>query len=322
MISHYKEQDADGVIELWNQRAVKIGYKEMNAVSFRNIITGNAYFSQDCTFVMRAEDQIVGFACGAIGDSLPLGETSGYITTVILSEAYDQAENYIRLLELLEQAFIKAGKTQSEILFFNPMRLSWYIKNTDHHEHNNAPGVFKSSKLYKELLNYGYLERTTECAMYLDLEKFKISDKALGKQLEAQKKNYEVVLFDQEKHQGLREMLQSLENPLWEEEIQKCTQEGIPVLIAAHNNKIVGFAGPIIREENGRGYFTGIGVVKEHEGHGLGTVLFFKLCEEEGKNGADYMSLFTGSENPALRLYEQAGFETVEEFAVMRKLLD
>lgn len=322
MISHYTDEDQDQVIELWNKVATQIGYKEMNKISFANIITENRYFSKECTFVLRVENEIVGFACGSIGDSLPLGKTSGYITCVLLEEPYDTTENYIKLLGLLEEAFAKAGKTQSEILFFNPMRLPWYIKNTDHHEHNNAPGVFKTSRLYKELINYGYLERATQCAMYLELKKFKITDKALEKELKAQKENYTVGLFDKEKHHGAEEMLKSLGNPLWEEEIGKCIREDVPVLIAAYSNKIVGFAGPIIKEESGRGYFTGIGVVKEHEGHGLGTVLFFKLCDKETKNGAEYMSLFTGSDNPALKLYEQAGFETVEEFAIMRKLLD
>jgi Acetyltransferase (GNAT) family. len=93
------------------------------------------------------------------------------------------------------------------------------------------------------------------------------------------------------------------------------------VLVAAREGRVVGFAGPMIRQKNGRGYFTGIGVVKEHEGHGLGTILFYKLCKEEKAVGAGYMSLYTGADNPAGKIYRQAGFVTVQEFAVMRKML-
>ncbi|WP_332310194.1 GNAT family N-acetyltransferase [Paenibacillus sp. P22] len=63
------------------------------------------------------------------------------------------------------------------------------------------------------------------------------------------------------------------------------------------------------------------GVEPSHEGHGLGTILFFRLCEAFRSAGAEYMSLYTGSGNPALRIYEKAGFRTVKEFAVMRKEL-
>lgn len=83
--------------------------------------------------------------------------------------------------------------------------------------------------------------------------------------------------------------------------------------------RVVGFAGPVIREESGRGYFAGIGVHPEHEGHGLGSLLFYGLCEAFKEIGTDYMTLFTGSENPALRIYDKAGFRTVKRFAVMRK---
>lgn len=62
-----------------------------------------------------------------------------------------------------------------------------------------------------------------------------------------------------------------------------------------------------------------IGVHPEHEGHGLGTILFFKLCEAFKAIGTDYMSLYTGSTNPAIRIYEKAGFRTVKRFSIMRR---
>ncbi|MGF7141605.1 GNAT superfamily N-acetyltransferase [Anaerotaenia torta] len=321
MISTFKVQDQEGVIALWNTAAVKIGYKEMDSASFREIFAGNPYFNENHTFVMHEDNRVVGFACGCTGDGLPLGKTSGYLTCVLLEEAYETAENYKALLDALEKSFADAGKIQSEVLFFNPMMLPWYIKGTDHHEHNNAPGVFKNSRLHHELHKTGYQERATECAMYLKLEGFTIPEAILEKEARAAAEGYEVALFDQSRHYGVEEMLQKLENPLWEKEISQCTRTDVPVLVAAHNNRVVGFAGPMIRQKSGRGYFTGIGVVKEHEGHSLGTVLFFKLCEEERRVGAEYMSLYTGIDNPAGNIYHKAGFETVQEFAVMRKML-
>lgn len=321
MISRYQLTDMEEVISLWNLAAVKVGYKEMDSASFTTIIAKNKYFSAEYAYVMREENEVVGFACGCVGDDLPLGNTSGYLTCILLKEQYETSENYRLLMNKLEEAFIDAGKIQSEILFFNPMMLPWYIKGTDHHEHNNAPGIFKSSRLYQELLQYDYEERATECAMYLNLSEFTIPQKILNKEETANANGYEVVLFDKKRHHDLETMLKKLDNPLWEKEIQEAAEEDKPFLVAAYDGRTVGFAGPIHRQESGRGYFTGIGVNKEHEGHGLGTILFYKLCKEERKVGADYMSLYTGASNPAAKIYLQAGFETVEEFAVMRKML-
>ena len=56
-------------------------------------------------------------------------------------------------------------------------------------------------------------------------------------------------------------------------------------------------------------------------GHGLGTLLFNRLCLAERACGAQYMSLFTGVNNPAQRIYQAAGFTPRRYFAVMIKEL-
>ena len=233
MINNYREEDKDKVIELWNRAAVKIGYKEMDSKRFSDIFTKNPYFDPKLTFVMKEEAAVTGFACGCVGNDLPLGDTSGYVTCIILDEQYETEENYRKLMDCIEEAFIKAGKLQSEILFFNPMMLPWYIKGTDHHEHNNAPGVFKNSRLFRELLNYGYTQRTTECAMYLKLDHFMIPQKVQEKERKAELEGFEVSLFDKNRHRELDTMLPKLDNPLWEKEINQAAKEGKPFLAAA-----------------------------------------------------------------------------------------
>jgi len=213
----------------------------------------------------------------------------------------------------------KTGKKQAEVLFFNPMMLSWYIPNTPNHEHNNAPGAPANSYFHLSLLENGYRERARECAMYLDLGHFVMPVDLGKKEKAAEEKGYEVTLFDKSRHSGVSEMLRGFDNQLWQREIADCTENGIPVVIAAQCGKAVGFAGPVIHQENGRGYFTGIGVHPEHEGHGLGSILFFKLCEAFKNIKTDYMSLYTGIGNPTIKIYTRAGFVPVREFVVMRK---
>lgn len=319
MIELWHSEDQQAVIDLWNEKATKDGYKELTESTFEQIFTSNPYFDPANTFVLRLEGQVKGFACGCTGDDLPLGEIAGYITCIVLSDDVRTDENYTSLLESIESRFRQLGKKQSDVLFFNPMMLPWYIPGTEGHEHNNAPGVPVDSSLYEFLIRHGYMERARQCAMYLNLSQFIYPEQGRLKEEQAATKGYRVELFDPAKHSGVAEMLKGFDNPLWQKEISQSTSDGVPVVMATLHGKAVGFAGPVIRQDNGRGYFAGIGVHPDHEGHGLGSILFYKLCEAFQHIGADYMSLYTGSTNPAIRIYEKAGFHTVKQFSVMRR---
>jgi len=319
MIVIWDDRYKQAAIALWNEAAVQDGYKELTEQSFDNIFRLNPYFDALNTFLLLEDGVVKGFACGCTGDDLPLGAQAGYITCLVLAGSRQKDENYKHMLDALEQRFKQLGKLQADVLFFNPMRLPWYIPDTPQHEHNNAPGLPVDSAVYKFLLQEGYIERTKQCAMYLLLEGFTIPQDILAKEDKAAAEGYTVELFDAVKHHGTAEMLEALNNPLWQQEIGQATQAGVPVVIAALHGQVVGFAGPVIRQPNGRGYFAGIGVHPEHEGHGLGSILFFKLCEAFREIGTAYMSLYTGVTNPAIRIYEKAGFRTVKHFSVMRK---
>lgn len=320
MLMAWEDRFIPGVIELWNREAVRDGYKELTEQSFRGIFTDSRYFDREAAWVMLDQGGTVrGFACGCTGDDLPLGETAGYLTCIVLDDEFQSEENYRGLLEALERRFWRLGKKQAEVLFFNPMQLPWYIPDTPRHEHNNAPGVPAGSRLHGFLLREGYAERAQECGMYLPLGEFAIPEEIRAKERKAAEAGYRVELYDLQRHDGLAEMLDGFDNPLWKRQIPEYAEVGEPLVIAALNGKAAGFAGPVIRQENGRGFFIGIGVHPAHEGHGLGSVLFFKLCEAFQQIGTDYMSLFTGMTNPAMRIYEKAGFRKVQTFAVMRR---
>ncbi|SFB53872.1 Ribosomal protein S18 acetylase RimI [Cohnella sp. OV330] len=322
MLAAWEDRYADAVVALWNGAAVRDGYKELTRDTFAEIFTANRYFDPACAFVLLNDGEARGFACGCTGDDLPLGEVAGYVTCIVLADGFDTDANRKALLEAIEARFRELGKRQSEVLFFNPMRLPWYIPGTPGHEHNNAPGVAVDAELYRFLLSEGYTDRARQCAMYRPLADFAIPDDIRAKEAKAAEDGYAVELFDPRRHTGLAEMLAGLANPAWEREIAACVADGVPVVIAAApGGRAAGFAGPVVRQDNGRGYFAGIGVHPDHEGRGLGSILFFKLCEALRDVGADYMSLFTGSSNPAIRIYEKAGFNTVRQFAIMRKEL-
>lgn len=310
-------------VDLWNRTAVKDGYKAMTADSFSRLILQNPYFDPACTFLLVEADAsaIKGFACGVTGADLPLGAEAGYLTTILLDEDIADDRHYSVLLDAVEQRFRDLGKTQAEALFFNPMRLPWLIPDTPGHEHNNAPGIPVDSELIRFLLEHGYTERSRQNGMYLDLSPFSIPADILEKEKQAEAQGYRVEWFDGARHTELTGMLAALSNPAWEKELTRCAEESIPFLVAAHQGRAAGFAGPVVRELSGRGYFAGIGVHPEDEGKGLGSILFFRLCNAFRGIGTEYMSLFTGETNPALRIYQKAGFRTAKQFGVLRKVL-
>ncbi|TJY42299.1 GNAT family N-acetyltransferase [Cohnella pontilimi] len=322
MLISWDDRYLHDVIDLWNAEAVKDGYKEMTEESFARTFTGHPNFDPEAAFLLVEDGRAVGFACGCTGDELPLGDVAGYITCIVLAGDRRTDDRYNEMLGALENRFRELGKKQAEVLFFNPMMLPWYIPNTPKHEHNNAPGVPVESDLYRFLLRAGYTDRARQHAMYLPLAGFRVPEEIRDKEAKALSEGYSVELYDAGKVVGVEVMLEALGNPLWKREISQSTASGVPVVMASCRGAAAGFAGPVIRQENGRGYFAGIGVHPDHEGHGLGSILFNKLCEAFRNIGTEYMSLYTGYNNPALRIYEKAGFQKVKEFAVMRRELD
>ena len=157
--------------------------------------------------------------------------------------------------------------------------------------------------------------------MYLKLGDFRLPAALQEKQNALAEQNYWIQLYDPAVHTDLEELLKTLGNSEWEREISACAADGTPFLAALCGRSVVGFAGPVYPEPGGRGYFTGIGVAPAHEGRGLGTLLFYRLCEAEQAAGAQYMSLFTGEKNPARHIYQRAGFEVVRTFGILRKAL-
>lgn len=317
-IRAFSLEDVAGVVALWNREAVKYHYKPFTTSSFTETFIEQPYYDPNCMWVGYDARGIVAFASGSSGDDLPLGDVAGYITCVFIAEEVAQDEHYDAFLTLIERRFVELGKKQSELLFFNPVKLIWNIPGTPDHEHNNAPGISKDLPLYKALIRKGYVDRATQCGMYLKLGDFSIPEDVLKKEHRAIGLDYEVTFFDATKHSGLDSLLEALDNPQWQREVVRYTIEGVPLVVVVKQTKCVGFAGPIIVESNGRAFFCGIGVHPDHEGFGLGSVLFFRMVEAFQNASCQYISLFTGSNNPALNIYKKAGFNIVNEFSILR----
>lgn len=264
---------------------------------------------------------LLGFANGCIKKSADIG----YITFVLVEKQYRRQGIAGALLAELERALADtAAITRYQIIFFNPIALTWIIPGTPGHDHPNAPGIDVASGAYLFFKNNGYLDSVFQNSFYLPLQNFTIKPDIQARIDALPEHELSICFYDPEKHFGIKELLDDLGSEDWKEIILgNLAREdgGDPVIIAEHNGKAVGFTGPIHVQESGRGYFAGIGVHSEYRKYGLGKALFSTLCKSLKDIGAGYMTLFTGETNPARYIYQSAGFKIVKTWSDMEKII-
>ena len=321
MIRNYLPSDEMPLLSLWNTAAAAMGYAPLDLQQLRALLTRHPNFSPEYTFVLEESGTLLGFCNGCTGESIPKGDVRGYVSCVILAEEADTAENTGLLLSALEDSFRKAGRIYSAVTFFNPIRLPWIIPGTPGHQHNNAPGIALDLPLHDRMLSLGYRQSTRECAMYLNLSGYETPAWVEEKAAKMAREGYTVARYDPQKHLGLEEMVAALDNSMWSAEIPAAGKAGMDLLVGLKDRTCAGFTGPVYPEKTGRGYFAGLGVAPQYEGHGLGTLLFYRLLQREKEVGSSYMSLFTGEDNHARFIYLGAGFRIVLTFGVMLKEL-
>jgi ribosomal protein S18 acetylase RimI-like enzyme len=326
-IVRFNDSHIGEVIRLWNKSCKsEMPYKPFTEQGFRDKFINNVHFSYEGTFVAIENGKIIGFSNGLFKNEFLPGETfentPGYLTFVLVDKEYRNKGYGSLLLNAVENFLISSGKKMLQIIFFNPINLEWYIPGSnDKHDHPNAPGVDVDSYAFEFFQKHGYVVRTKEVSMYLDLAKFQFDEKSLKKLEELREKGINIEYFNKNKHHGFDALYNDLRSELWRKEINDnlALPKPFPIVIASDRGEICGFAGPIEIQPSGRGKFSGIGVDSKHQGLGIGKLLFFMLCESFKKEGAGFMSLFTGIENNAKRMYDAAGFNVVKTWSVMRK---
>lgn len=115
-----------------------------------------------------------------------------------------------KLLKDLETYFKEHGRNKIAAAYFLPSCYSWYIPNTNNHDHPCAPGIRLNSNEYFFLLHRGYETYAYQDAFHLDLSDYELSD-SVNKILEENKKDGIVIeLYDANKHYGIDEFYRDL----------------------------------------------------------------------------------------------------------------
>lgn len=331
MIRVMEKTDMVEVVRLWNQCVDEkdFVYKKINMDVFYEMFLKNPNYSEEYCLVSEDDGgRIEGFICGLIKrdylNQENFNNTPGYITMVIVDSSKRDQGVGTSLITELEQRFIAIGKNEVMITYRNPINLPWIIPGTEGFDHNNAPGIDIETQAYALFQKLGYETSSIELGMYMDLKSFSYPQKYYDKIKEQNEQNkIEVELYDKEKHWGFDELFDNLHGEVWRRTIadNQKREEPLPVIVASHNNKIVGFAGPIAKQESGRGWFNGIATHSEYGRKGIAYVMFLRLMGEFQTIGAKFSTLFTDDQNPAYILYCDTGFQIGKKWAVMRKPL-
>lgn len=261
------------------------------------------------------------FACGCHVE----GDPFGYVTMVLTAPARTRCGLGTAMLDALERTLVERfGVREARILYFDPVTLTWTLPGRPGVEHPNAPGVDIASAAYAFFRKNGYSCLTRQNSYYLPLESFSRPPRIAEAADRLAAAGCLIRPYDPETMTGMREMLEGLGNPWWQRDIlgEPAPKDGgRPILVPVRDGRVLGFAGPMDVEKNGRGYFSGIAVDASARGQGLAGVLFSALCQGLRDLGARYMTLFTGADNPARRIYEGLGFTVVRTWEDMQKVL-
>jgi len=276
------------------------------------------FFGQDrVTLAAMEGTDMLGLASGVY---LPDRKT-GYLSYLCVTPA-ERGKGIARaLMDRLEQdlsAFQDCEKL--DVVFHNPVNLPWYVKGEGCHHHPCVPGVDVSSGLFGFLEHRGWSEFVRQNAYYRLLRDYQDPPYMAEVRARLLSEGIEVTLYDSQKHHGLAELFDNIGNLGWKAQVMANTDK--PIVVAVDHKAddlVVAYTGPLSVYE-GRGNFCGIGTRKEYRGRGIGKVVFCEMCSRHAQNGGEFMSLYTGTTNPARNIYEAAGFEIVRSFANMRKI--
>lgn len=325
-IINLQEKDLLGMYSLFNEFTKEQYFlKELTFDQFKEKLLTNPDFDFSTVFGIKNEkDELIAYCLGYIRKMYKDNpNVPGYVNMIIVKKEYRKQGLGSKLLKHIENYFKENGRKYIQASYYLPSCYSWYIPNTDKHDHPCAPGIRINSSEYFFLLHRGYNIVGQEDAFHLDLTSYEISDSIKKILDENEKEGIKIETYDPNKHYGIDEFYKELNIYDFEKVIRSNLEleKPYPFLVVAKDNKIVGWTGAMWNEESGRGHFDGIAILSSVRGKGLGKALFSLLALYNKKGGAKFMTFYTGLNNHARYIYMGAGFKIIQSFALMKKEL-
>ncbi len=268
-------------------------------------------------------NRLVGMALGAIGTA----RSAGFLSYLCVTPTYRRRRIGTMLCDALESALMAHPTVgRLEIVFHSPIRLPWYIPDAGGDYHPCMPGVSTASELYPFLCVRGWSDFARQNGYYRRLSDYTDAPHMATARDRLADDGIELTLYDPARHYGLPELFDNIRNPGWKAQVLAHLDRPVVVAVDHHRTDdegralVVSYTGPLsVDGQPGRGNFCGIGTRTDYRGRGIGKQVFCAMCRAHRDAGADFMSLYTGTDNPARNIYESAGFVAVRQFADMRK---
>ena len=319
-----RRSDLPAIVSLWNgcvQRG-EVLYRPLEAAYFEE-----KFMRQPGAAVLtaHADGALCGFVAGCRLTQFLPGQTEentpAYLSVIMVAPERRRQGVGSALLAAFEAHFAAMGKTAFAVSSLCPIQLDWVIPGTPGHEHNNMPGVDEDCPGFPFLKARGYTVSVREVAMYLDLAAYEKKPEVEERRAALAREGITAGLYDVTQRAEFDGMCDRVGSEYWRQVLREETakENPRPILAAVTGGHMVGFTGPVDRQENGRGWFTGICTDPLYEKRGIAGVLFNDLMGAFIRIGAAYSTLFTGTENHAQRLYLKTGFRPARYFAIMKK---
>lgn len=299
--------------QLWNdQRWI---YEEL---SEEDVVEHFERSLQRITILKVNKESLQGFISGNLDTSIH----KAYLSILVVRAQDRQRAIGTELLKCFEEEILKRDPhlNSIEIVFFNPTHFRWKID--DEHFHPSAPGVDSGSDALFFFKKHGYLEYAIQDVFYKNNLNSTLNEKDIRSLNILKTEDIDITFYEEGLHQGLDDFFERMNTPLWREAALKGLNQGLPLLVVIHHNRVVGYTGPLDIDDHYRGSFEGIGILPYYRGKGIGALLFSHLVFNLSLLGAEYMSLFTGRNNHARKLYLENGFEIVHTFSNLRKVMN
>lgn len=279
-----------------------------------------------------------GRPAGLIAGCSGAEDNTAYITVLMTDREGGEGEAVRReLLSSMQAALAEINPRLRRLrwVFYNPALLPWRLPEPfSACCHPGAPGVMATDPAMGTLLADGWREFAPLTVYARPLIDYEIPAALTGRMKENEDRGLFTELYDPALHGSFLPLLDALGSADWRRAVLGNAESAhpLPMMIAADRSPetllknggrgfVCGFAGPLKRTEDGRGYFAGIGIHPDYRSLGLGSCLFAALCRGLKELGADYMTLFTGTDGTAARIYEKAGFIPAARFSAMEKTL-
>ena len=341
LIRPFLEEDITGILDIWNAcvDAGEVLYYPLTRDYFERKFLRGGGCEPENLLVAETEGRPAGFIHGVAPETFPLAKPGcAYLTCVMTAPAFRGRGVGRALLKALKARMKERGAHTLYIASLNPVNLDWRIPGTPGHDHNNMPGLDTGCAGYGFFPREGFAEKYREVSLYMNLKEYRMPEEVPRIQSRLQGEGIYTGMYDAGWDCAFDGMCGRVGSDYWRDVLRteiaawkagtpnldpRFWADGVrpagprPLLTAVHEGQIVGFTGPVDRQQSGRGWFTGICTDPLFERRGIATVLFNLLMQAFVQEGAAFTTLFTGADSHAQKVYRRAGLRPVREFALM-----